>query len=159
MAFTERYLRAADPIEVAGRQIKCYDVNVRDTAVDGPVRAAARSFLPVLLPEVDETPPAGFVVLHRGAGAAYLNAYSWVWDNVIECRTAAAGLPLIGCPDDDPTHFSTLTRPWIGCVWELPPLEHERSAWVRHMLVPEVADLDGYLADMLPDGPVGAPRG
>lgn len=27
-----------------------------------------------------------------------------------------------------------LAKQWIGCVWELGPLEDERSAWVQHML-------------------------
>jgi hypothetical protein len=30
-----------------------------------------------------------------------------------------------------------------------------RDAWVRHMLAPEVADLDGYLADAMPSGRTG----
>jgi hypothetical protein len=25
----------------------------------------------------------------------------------------------------------------------LPPIQHERDAWVRHMLAPDVADLEG----------------
>ena len=46
-------------------------------------------------------------------------------------------------------------RPWIGCVWELPPIAHERDAWVRHMLVPDQPDLSAYLADFMPDGLTG----
>ncbi len=61
----------------------------------------------------------------------------------------------IGNVDRDPTHFAVLDRPWIGCIWELPPFGHERSAWVRHLLDTDRPDLDGYLADMYPDGPAG----
>jgi hypothetical protein len=46
-----------------------------------------------------------------------------------------------------------LDRPWIGCIWELPPFGHERSASVRHVLDTDRPDLDGYLADVYPDGP------
>ncbi len=55
----------------------------------------------------------------------------------------------------DPERFAELARPWIGCVWELPPLGHERSAWVRHVLAPDEPDLPGYLADLLPEGKTG----
>ena len=55
----------------------------------------------------------------------------------------------------DLTHFMVLNRPWIGCVWELPPIPHERDAWVRHLLAPDVADLDGYLTDAMPPGRTG----
>jgi hypothetical protein len=123
------------------------------STIDGPSRERP---LPELLPEPDGTPPATFVVLHRGGDdGAYLNAYSWVWDNVLHFKGASAGQPVLGCPDRDPSHFITPDLPWIGCVWELPPILHERDAWVRHLLAPEVPDLDAYLADSLPEGTTG----
>jgi hypothetical protein len=48
-----------------------------------------------------------------------------------------------------------LGKPWIGCVWELAVLEHERAAWVRHILSPATPDLDGYLNDLHPEKPIG----
>jgi hypothetical protein len=159
MRFAERHLTTAGPIEVAGRKIKLYYVSLAAGPIDAQIVEAAEAFLPRLLPAPDdETPPASFVILHRGADAVYLNAYSWVWGNVVECRTAAAGIPFLGCPDQDLTHFAELSRPWIGCVWELGPFEHERSAWVRHVLEPDAPDLAGYLADVLGDPLVGRPR-
>jgi hypothetical protein len=65
---------------------------------------------------------------------------------------------VLGCPDRDPAHFVRLDRSLIGCVWELPPILHERDAWVRHMLAPDRPDLAGYLADSLPDGTTGDHR-
>ena len=84
-----------------------------------------------------------------------IGVIKWVWDNVLEVHSAAAGEPFLGCPDRDPTHFVELVKPWVGCVWELAPFGHERSAWVRHLLAPERPDLDGYLADFFPEGPAG----
>jgi hypothetical protein len=156
MPFAEKFLRVPDVIEVAGRRVKRYHVTTFDTDIEDDIQQAAYEFLPRLLAPRDETPPAAFVVLHRGRGTAvYLNAYSWVWDNVIECHVAVAGVPFLGCEDGDPTHFTELTRPWIGCVWELPALEHERPAWVRHMLAPDRPDLAAYLADTTKEGRVG----
>ncbi|MEP7026911.1 MAG: hypothetical protein ABJB47_24500 [Actinomycetota bacterium] len=158
MPFTDKYLRTAASVEASGRQVKRYHVSTADAAIEAGIQRAAGEFLPRLLPAPDgETPPASFTVLHRGAGAAYLCAYSWVWGNVIECRTAAAGVPFLGCPDEDPEHFTELARPWIGCVWELAPLGHERAAWVRHVLAPDAPDLPGYLADVLTDGTTAVP--
>lgn len=96
------------------------------------------------------------MILHQGRdGAAYVNVYSWVWDNVVEYHAAAAGQPVLDCPDDDPTNFRVLGRPWIGCIWELPPFGHERDAWVRHVFGADEPSLDAYLADRFADGPVG----
>ncbi|MFH8655876.1 hypothetical protein [Streptomyces afghaniensis] len=156
MPFTEKLLTVPPPIEAAGRWIKRYHVTADPAGIAPEVEKAAYALLPELLPEPDGTPPATFVVLHRGGDdGAYLNAYSWVWDNVLHFGGAAAGQPVLGCPDRDPTHFVRPGLPWIGCVWELPPILHERDAWVRHMLAPDVPDLDAYLADRLPDGTTG----
>lgn len=153
MPFTEKHLTTLCPVDVAGRQVKRYHVSIEPEIEDG-VQQAAYDFLPRLLPAPDdETPPASFMILHRGlGGAAYLNAFSWVWGNALEFHAAVAGQPFLGCADEEPENFTELTRPWIGCVWELAPFGHERSAWVRHVLQPGEPDLAGYLADVLPDG-------
>lgn len=158
MTFTEKLLWAPPPIEVGGRSIKRYHVTGDPGGIEPAVEKAAYAILPELLPEPDGTPPVSFVVLHRGGDdGAYINAYSWVWDNVLHFGAAAAGQPVLDCPDRDPSRFVPLdrSRSWIGCVFELPPLVHERDAWVRHMLVPDRPDLDAYLADSLPEGTTG----
>lgn len=156
MAFKEKLLSCLPPVEVGERRYKRYYLTSEAAVITLEVETAAFGLLPELLPEMDGTPPAGFVVLHRGGdGAAYLNAYTWVWDNVLHMRGAVAAQAVLGCPDEDPTHFMPLGRPWIGCVWELPPIQHERDAWVRHMLMPDVANLDGYLGDTMPGGTTG----
>ena len=154
MTFSEKYLHTAGVIEAAGRQVKRYHVSATGGQIPQGIQHAAYGFLPRLLPEPDgETPPGGWVILHKGAGIpAYLVAYSWTWGNVVECRAAVAGIPELGCDDEDPENFRLLDRPWMGCVWELAPFGHERSAWVRHVLQPDPPDLAGYLADVLPDG-------
>ncbi|MFF5764908.1 hypothetical protein ACFY8F_20535 [Streptomyces tanashiensis] len=160
MAFAEKNLLALPPVEIGGRHLKRYHVTAGSAGIEPEVEEAAYALLPELLPEPDGTPAAGFVVLHRGGDSgAYLNVYSWVWDNVLHFGGGAAGQPALDCPDTDPTHFVRVDRSWIGCVWELDPLGHERNAWVRHMLSPETPDLAGYLGDALPSGPTGTGAG
>lgn len=154
MAFAEMYVSAAGVIECRGRQVKRYHISADKGKIAGGIQGAAHDFLPRLLPETDgETPPGGWAVLFKGPGVpAYLVAYSWTWVNVVECRAAAAGLPELGCQDENPEHFTLIDRRWIGCVWELTPLDHERSAWIRHVLARETPDLAGYLTDIMPEG-------
>lgn len=141
-----------------GRQLKRYHIDQLERPLEAAVEKAAYDMLPVLLGEFvdDGTPAAGWVVLHRGGDTgAYLLAYTWVWDNALEVRVAAAGQPALDCPDEDPTHFVEVRRPAVGCVWELAVLEHERAAWVHHMLAPDRPNLAGYLFDTRAEGPVG----
>jgi hypothetical protein len=158
MSFTEKYIRPAGLILASGHQLKLYHVNSADAEIEDGIQKAAADVLPQLVPEPDgQTPPSGWVVLHRGTGAAYLCAYTWVWDNVVAMRGAVAGVPFLGCEDENPENFTVLGQRWMGCVWELAPFGHERSAWVRHMLTPGRPDLAGYLADVLPAGTTAGP--
>ena len=153
MGFSQRFLRAGGVVPAGEWRVKQYLVTVTERPVEAAVVAAAEAYLPELLPEpaaTDSTPRVAFSVLHKGADAVWLNLYSWVHGEIVHCRAANAGLAA-------PTAFTPLTEPLIGCVWELPALVHERSAWVRHGLQPEKPDVDAYLADVLPDGPVGGP--
>lgn len=153
MGFSQRYLRPGGVASAGDWRVKQYLVTVTQQPVEAAVTEAAEAYLPKLLPAAaasDPTPRVAFSVLHKGVDAVWLMLYSWVYGEIVHCRGANAGL-------DAPTAFTPLTEPLIGCVWELPALVHERSAWVRHGLQPEEPAVDAYLADFLPGGPVGAP--
>ena len=154
MTYSEKYMSTPDAIETADRWVKRYHISASGTQIPEGIQNAAYDFLPQLLPKPDdETPPGGWIILHKGAAIpAYLVAYSWTWSNVVECHAAVAGIPELGCDDENPENFKILDRPWMGCVWELAPFGHERNAWVRHVLQPASPDLRGYLADTLPEG-------
>ena len=156
MPLTPRHLRVAPCFGAGPWRLKPYHVNIDDRTIEPHLVDAAYAMLPQLLPEPDGgTPAAAFVVVHRGRQALYVNAYAWVWDNVIHMRSAAGAEPFLGCPDDDPAHLVVLEQRFIGCIWELPPLEHERSAWVRHVFGADAPDVGAYLADTFAPGPVG----
>lgn len=158
MAFFDKSIRSLPTLTLEGRHVKRYEVVTPELGIDRYLRDAAQRYVPRLYPDFvdDATPPVTVTVLHRGPNGMYLNAYSWVWDNVLHCRTAAAGdQPFLGSYGADLTDYTELNKPLIGCVWELPPIEYERRAWIRHILEPERQDLAAYLAETLPDGPVG----
>src|SRR5260370_9003517 len=106
MAFTEKFLRARPAIEVAGRSVKRYHVTPGPDGVEPEIERAAFAILPRLLPERDATPPATFIVVHRSRGdnAAYLNAYSSAWGNVLHFRGPAPARPPPACPPPHPPH-------------------------------------------------------
>ncbi|HEY2639121.1 MAG TPA: hypothetical protein VGI66_04460 [Streptosporangiaceae bacterium] len=159
MSITEKFLRAPGPIEIGGRMLKRYHITTFEAEIEPGIQKAAYDILPGLVPRPDEeTPPGGWLVLHRGASGAYLCAYSWVWGNVVEMRSAVAGEPYLGCPDTDPEHFGVFDRRWIGCIWELAPFGYERSSWVRHILEPDRPDLTGYIHDTLAEGRTGGAK-
>jgi hypothetical protein len=156
MGFIEKDLRSLAVINLDDRQLKRYHIDQTTRPLESEVIEAAYHVLPKILPPLEGDFTSGWVVLHRGSDTgAYIVAYSWVWDNVVEVRSYAAGQPVLGCPDTDPTNFVEVNKPWAGCVWELAVMEHERSAWARHVLLPDEPDLGGYLYDTVSNGPIG----
>jgi hypothetical protein len=154
MTIQPKLCRPRPPITIGTRTMKRYDVTVTEEPIPPAVEAAALAMCATLVPEPDGTLGAGWVVLHEGGDrrAMYVNAYTWVWDNVVEAHAAAAAQPHVGCPDDDSTHFVAVDRPWVGCMWERIPFGHERSAWARHVIEPEQPAVDAYLGDVLAAG-------
>jgi hypothetical protein len=161
MPFRDKFVQAQPVLDLAGRRVKPYHIRLEPDTTLAPVIVGAAYAMAgqMLAPPDHEMPPASWLVLHEGKTAMYLCVYDWVWGNAVEVISAAAAEPFLGCPDDDPAHFVPVNRILAGCVWELTVLEHERAAWVRHMLVPAEPDLDAYLADTVGSGPVGIGAG
>lgn len=102
---------------------------------------AARIFAEVTLPP-DSDGRAAFVIAHRARPANFVLIYWWSSD--VDLSLAYFRSPL-----DRPTALTPMPAFSTGCVWELALAEHERAAWVRHLLVGE-PDLEAYLSEVSP---------
>ena len=99
MGFNEKDLRSLALINLDDRQLKRYHIDQTSRPLESNVIEAAYHILPKLLPPAENDLTSGWVVLHRGSDTgAYLVAYSWVWDNVVEVHSYAAGQPALECP-------------------------------------------------------------
>jgi len=137
--------------------VKRYHIARDGKPIEPELEAAAYAMVPDMLAPLDGTPPAAFTVLFRTRTGLHLNVYSWYWDNVLYGKFAVGGAPILGSPDEDPGHLVPLELQLIGCVYELDVVVHERSAWIRHMLMTQAPDMDAYLGDVLPTGLAGLP--
>ncbi len=85
----------------------------------------------------------GFLILHRGEESLWVLADRWTGD-ILSQHTFSASL-------DAPTTLRLVPAGGpTACVWELLVHNHERNAFVRHVLDPAGGpDVDRYLADNL----------
>lgn len=86
----------------------------------------------------------GFVQIHEGRDGVYTVLDVWFGEAMLRHAVWIASLAA-------PTEFQSAEATGLGvCVWELAVLEHERRAWLRHVLTPEGrGDIEGYLADVI----------
>ncbi|WP_328322610.1 hypothetical protein OHA70_27830 [Kribbella sp. NBC_00382] len=126
-------------------QIGTWPTKLYGLAVEGepdPVLLhAARMFAAVTLPP-DSHGRAAFVIAHRARPANFVLIY-W-WSSEVDLSLAYFRSPL-----DRPTALAPMQAFSTGCVWELALTEHERAAWVRHLLTGD-PDLEGYLSEVPP---------
>ncbi|MEO1291754.1 MAG: hypothetical protein AAFV62_02815 [Pseudomonadota bacterium] len=80
----------------------------------------------------------GFVIIHPGDLGVSISAQWWVQGSVL-CQRIHRQLYGAHEPMD------TVTRPVIGCVWELALINAEQEVWRRTMMR-SVADAHAYLA-------------
>ena len=92
----------------------------------------------------------GSLIVHRGRTTVFAVLDWWVDENILRHHVWAA-------PAEPAGPFESLTPADVAiCVWELAVLQHERAAWLRHVLTPDgTADFDAYLADRF--DPTAAP--
>jgi hypothetical protein len=83
-------------------------------------------------------PAAAFVIAHQARPACFVLVY-W-WASPVDLCLAYFRSPL-----DRPAELSPMPEHSTGCVWELALTNHERVAWVEHVLNGENS-LDAYLA-------------
>jgi hypothetical protein len=89
----------------------------------------------------------GFVIVHDAGDYCFALYDWWAGENEIHQR-------LYSAPLDDPDAMRPHPTPAVGCVWELAVLDHERRAWLRHVLTRDGGpDVGGYLRDRF-DGEV-----
>jgi hypothetical protein len=93
--------------------------------------AAAREAIDDHLPS-----DIGFAIAHDAADGCYV-LLDW-FANQHEIHQRMLSGP-------DPSVLGDHEEPAIGCVWELAVTDHERRAWLRHVL--EHGDLAAYVAD------------
>jgi hypothetical protein len=131
--------------DVCGWKIKTYGV-AAGSRPRAELVAAARRVTTGTLPErpdLDGSFGLGFLIVHDATGSCRALVHWWARPDELHQRVFVTS-------SDHPRSLALLSIAPIGRIPELLVIEHERQAWLRHMLdCPGGPDLDAYLADVL----------
>jgi hypothetical protein len=147
VVYQPRAVSALAVEEVEGWTVKRYGVSaLRDTPPEQVLQlgqAAVRRSLPTAW---SGPLRCGFSIVHEDEDGCYVVVAWWSVNRVIlHTRTWLAEWDDLTALTEAPGHAT-------ACLWELMVMCHERQAWLRTMVRPELPDLDGYLADLMPVG-------
>lgn len=141
--FCERGVRGAGVVVLGGMRMKRYEIVREGEVVDQGSYARGEEMAAGLMPREAvgrDRPGVGFVIRHTGAGVEYL-VVCW-WDNQNELITRVLVRAGGGEWRDAAGAFSY-------CVWDLEVMWKERGAYVRRVMMPERADVDGYAGEFV----------
>lgn len=127
--------------DVGPLQIKAYGLLAEGKKITDEMLSKARLFLREdVLPRVaaeGEDNGLGFVIIHPGDLGISISAHWWIQGSVL-CQHIHRQLYDAKDPMD------TVTRPVVGCVWELALINAEQEIWRETMMRVE-PDRGGYL--------------
>lgn len=140
--YRPRPTRTLGVVERAGWTLKLIGITADGEPLTADEGDAALQAAERALPRPARTrtrPGIGFVIAHRGTEALWVLVCWWELDIMYErlWRAALGTTALHPVPPDGPT----------ACVWELSAIDHERRAWIEHVLTrPSVPDFASYLS-------------
>ncbi|PYE84249.1 hypothetical protein [Pseudoroseicyclus aestuarii] len=141
--YRPRQMAPSGTCRIAGQPLKLYRIALEGAPL--PDLAAARALAEARLPrEIEEEGGAegpGLLLLHAGEGGVWLLLMWWAHGDILCRRLLRAETPAGPFVPHD-------SRALMACVWELAVIDHERRAWIRHMMTAR-PDPDGWAADFL----------
>lgn len=100
--------------------------------------------LPDLLQQADDHHFVAFVIIHEGIDGVWTLINWWTGKEMLRINTYFT---------DYQDTSSILLHPQKGamaCVWELPVINHEKNAWVTHILKQaDEPNFDNYFKDIV----------
>ncbi len=147
--YVEKTFRFHDLWYSDGVRFKTYLIHAAtEGIVDGHLLRDANAYLSANFPtthrEEAHAHGLGYVIVHAGTMRNWLLIHWWAYDDIV--------LRMIASADIGESRFvSQERRRFHACVWEHVVIDHERDAWVQHMLNGE-PNPDAYVSDRLSDG-------
>ncbi len=111
-----------------GWDLKHYEISASPEPIAAAIRAEADQAVDAILGSISPNQlGCGFTILHKGEEAIWLLIDLWE-DDILSHRVLRSDLA-------ERAEFRVLDTPYsVTCVWELLVVEHERRAWVQHVL-------------------------
>ncbi|MEM6764871.1 MAG: hypothetical protein AAF824_07090 [Bacteroidota bacterium] len=143
-AYRSREIVFREQIQVDDWTLKVYTISVSGAFEHEDFYAQVKQLLPVWLQLKNsfnaQHDHLGFVILHEATEGIFSLVNWWIGGNMINTHVFLT-------PHGTPDQFTQISGDGLfACVWEMEVLNHERLAWITHVL--KNNDTQAYLEDV-----------
>lgn len=129
-------------------RVKVYTLTARPAFESEEVLRNVETNLSALLEEASDHHHSAFVIIHEGTDGVWILLNWWTGKEMLRTNTYFTSFQ----EKDKMTLLPAQGS--MACVWELPVINHEKNAWVRHILKNAASpDFENYYKDVI-EGPV-----
>lgn len=142
--YEKRIIEFKEVIKVYDWKVKIYTITKNDVFQSEIVLESIINQLPQLLRAAANHHEIAFLIVHEGGDGIWSLVNWWTGKEMLRTDTYYSSF-------EQPDKLVQRPKPGsMACVWELPVINHERNAWVEHILKKaEKPDFDNYLSDGL----------
>ena len=145
--YKDRAIRFLEIYSYNDWKIKLYSISIKNETVSDSHIRSVKENLDLWLKQSSaysfENYKIGTLIIHEGREGCFVVFYWWLGENMIQ--------NVVYFKEYDAVNFQCISKNGLMmCVWEMEILQHDRSAWIKHILLKnENPDFNAYLNEQL----------
>lgn len=141
--YKEREIQFKDIQSIKEWKVKRYSIAYNNESFSETLENESLQLLQNVLPKIDNTNyGVGFMIVHHGKGANFVLIDWWCKENELKHLVYYSSKE-----SPEKLILQNGSSP-IACVWDLIVINHERNAWVEHMMT-EKPKFSNYLKNYI----------
>lgn len=142
--YQERHITFHEQVAAGNWVVKIYTISPKASFESEEVLKSVKSKLPTLLEEASNHHHSAFLIVHEGTDGVWSLVNWWTGREMLRTKTYFTSF-------QEKERLSLLpANGSLACVWELPLINHEKNAWVKHILKkPSQPAFEDYYQDFM----------
>lgn len=143
-SYRKRNILFDEKVNLENWVVKVYTITTEAFFESGEVLVNVKGRLPTLLKEAKDHHNSAFLIVHEGTDGVWSLVNWWTGNEMLRTNTYFTSYKEKEKISLFPTSGS------MACVWELPVINHEKNAWIQHVLMKASnPDFQNYYKDTI----------
>jgi hypothetical protein len=130
--YKKRYIQFVEQLDISTWHIKAYTISENEIFKSNITYREAKNRLLQWLEDLNSFnghhENNAFLILHEASEGVFILINTWVGNNMLQTHIYLSKY-------DSTNEFEKISGDGLfGCVWELEIINHEKNAWIKHIL-------------------------